>query len=484
MLTDLLLRSIARRRGLKPHTASLHVFPDEKNWRPALLGALSFEHFSGGVFELHVHDGGGHPEDRREAIRAAAPGANLVSDSPSPDLASRTRAAFAVSSKAHVILWSPGALCVARPRAILESASAAREGAAFSSPSGDPACVFVPSAAAIGSPPPALLEPAVGITSPARRLRLAVKILPALPARWLAENHAIQSLRKKSRELCVTVLRRIFLQIPRLVPEQPRLPAADGISVHVLIGVRSYREVVVTLRSFERFTGRRWQFILHDDGTLTAAEFAYLRSHLTSARFITRARADAEMLPALHAHPECRALRGRLPHSLKFFDFRHFAPHDRIIVLDADVLFFKRPAALLALVDQPDHGCWFNAETPEAYCLKRRELEPFLGGPLWHHVNSGVALVEKSALSLDLVEDFLRHFQHRWEHPGLVEQTAFALCASRHGRGGPLPPEYEITSRPWRSRGAVMRHYAAAAKFDLMYLEGVVSLLPRLLRAR
>lgn len=468
--SETLIRLMARPRGLKPSRASLHVFAGEGDWADRLLGALSFEHFSRGAFQLYLHEETPLSDRTKERISRIVTGVTIVQGGD----------VFAVSEKNCAIIWNTAAACVARPSAILSAIDEAKETVGFLGSDRKDACVFLHDREDPHAPRVCETETACGQT--VSRASLLARMLPRNAAKLVLESDIATRSRKAARGAALEVIKAAFFRIPAWVPSRKVAGKPSEISVHLLIGVRSYREAPVTLRSWERFTGRPWNVFLHDDGTLTPEHFRHLEKYCSGYRVISRAESDKAVLDGLAAHPECRKLRTKLPHSLKFFDFRHYAPGERYFVLDADVLFFAEPRELLRLMDDREPGCWFNAESPESYCLTRRALEDFLGKELWRGVNSGVAIVEKKAMSLGFIEKFLAHFDQRWDCSGLAEQTSFALCASEHGVGGFLPKEYEISFQQWKSPGAVMRHYAAHTKFDMMYVEGVVTLLPRLLK--
>ena len=73
----------------------------------------------------------------------------------------------------------------------------------------------------------------------------------------------------------------------------------------------------------------------------------------------------------LAKHPKCLSNRRRHNLFLKFFDFPVYAPYDRFVVLDSDVIFFKRPGEILDWVDAGKEECWFNEDTKEKYCIPR-----------------------------------------------------------------------------------------------------------------
>ena len=58
-----------------------------------------------------------------------------------------------------------------------------------------------------------------------------------------------------------------------------------------------------------------------------------------------------------------------------------------------------------------------------------------------------------------------------------VEQTLFALCASRHGKGGLLPKTYEISLGKNSAEDCIARNYIGTAR-DRFYGEGMKRLRP------
>jgi hypothetical protein len=95
----------------------------------------------------------------------------------------------------------------------------------------------------------------------------------------------------------------------------------------------------------------------------------------------------------------------------------------------------------------------------------------------------------REAMDLELSERLLSTFETTAHHPQFFEQTLYALCASAFNRGGPLPPQYEITWNVFRRPDSICRHYVGPAKFDHLYFEGPATLfahmtLPALLAAK
>ena len=249
------------------------------------------------------------------------------------------------------------------------------------------------------------------------------------------------------------------------------------VSVHMLVSSETWDAGIMAAISFEHFSGCRWPLFIHEDGSVSAAQRAVIERILPGVRFVPRAEADARASDYLSQHPKCLSHRGRHNLFLKFLDFPAYAPEDRFIVLDSDVIFFKRPGEILGWVNAGKEECWFNEDTKEKYCIPRLRIEEALQMKVWERVNTGICLMPKSAISLELSERLITAFESNAHHPQFFEQTLYAVMASGLDRGGMLPSTYNISWGYLRPPGSICRHYVGAFKHDLLYIEGAPSLL-------
>jgi len=244
------------------------------------------------------------------------------------------------------------------------------------------------------------------------------------------------------------------------------------VSLHMVLSKSGVLMGQMTLRSLEFHSGFRWAPVLHDDGTLTDADVAELRENFPDARVIRRTEADAALDEALAGYPHCRENRVKHPWFLKVFDTRHFAPHDRYIVIDSDIVFFRKPDFVLEWMRSRPETFWFMEDTKEKYSSARAGIETAMGFPIWERVNSGFDLMVRPAVELSLAETFLERCAPMAREYQFLEQTFFAVAGSAWARGGKLPTEYEISWTNLRRPGAVCRHYVGPFKNDALFIEG------------
>lgn len=252
------------------------------------------------------------------------------------------------------------------------------------------------------------------------------------------------------------------------------------IPVHVLTGADDWRLAAWTLASWFHFSENAWPVVIHDDGTLPNDARASLEVLFPKARFILRKEADATMEPVLKAFPFCYEYRGMHPRALRIFDVPHFTTSERFILFDSTLLFFSFPREILDWVNAKNNECWFNEDAEERSLLSAHEAQAELNVKLWSRVNSGLGLIHKSAIDLDFCDKALAETSILRGKIERIEQTLYALCASRHGKGGLLPKRYEVSSGKHSAGNAVSRNYVGAAR-ERFYGEGLKRLAPVLL---
>jgi hypothetical protein len=252
-----------------------------------------------------------------------------------------------------------------------------------------------------------------------------------------------------------------------------------SIPIHLLTGAEDWRLAAWMLASFFHFTGDAWPIVVHDDGTLTDEARDTLPAMFPRVRFISRGESDIAMAKALVSFPHCADYRSSHPLALKVFDIPHFAESERFMVFDSDLLFFKKPAEILAWVRAENDECWFNEDAAESALITEKEAREELGVALWPRVNSGLCLMHKPAIDLAFCEQALSRTTILRGKVWRIEQTLLALCASRHGKGGLLPKTYEVSLGKSASPNVIARHYVGAVR-DQFYGEGLPYLARRL----
>ncbi|MFH1497038.1 MAG: hypothetical protein ABII82_04350, partial [Verrucomicrobiota bacterium] len=256
----------------------------------------------------------------------------------------------------------------------------------------------------------------------------------------------------------------------------------ETLPIHVVAGKNHSDMALWMLAGFFYHTARNWPVVLHDDGTLDPSQLETWQGRGLRLRVVGRLEADDITAPALRACPLLAGYRAAHPLGIKLVDVPHLLNGGRGMLLDADIAFFARPAEILDWADGHDvRASWFNADVGEASNVPPDVALAKFGVTLWRRVNSGLCLLGQDVMDPDFCEAVLREGTILRGHVWRVEQTLFALNASRAGRGGLLPGSYEVSLDKHAGEGCVARHYVGQVR-DRLWAEGVRRLAPLVLQ--
>lgn len=200
--------------------------------------------------------------------------------------------------------------------------------------------------------------------------------------------------------------------------------------VHSLICHRDVDMALLCLNSLLKHSLEPLRIVLHDDGSLTAADIDKLYAGIPGAKIITRAETDELMRPVLARYPNCTTFRERWPTGLKLIDIPVLASDD-IASIDTDILFF-RPFTGMFRWPGDSTAALFMQDYQDAYSLKPWQLGTL---KLPSRLNAGLMFIRKNAYDLDFIERSLHDLESKsaggldWFH----EQTCWAIFAHRAG---------------------------------------------------
>jgi hypothetical protein len=220
-------------------------------------------------------------------------------------------------------------------------------------------------------------------------------------------------------------------------------------------------------------TGKQWQFVFHDDGSLSAKDKLALLDAVADARVIMSEESNMKLGKHLEAHPLCWKCRNIHPLSRKLFDVPFFCSGDRYISIDTDVLFHRRPVELLEWVGDSRGRTLFMQDIKDCTLPQAREAARLLGGEVVGKINTGIIAIESRVLSLDLIERCLRDTAMFEADSWYIEQSLYGVLSSLESDAELLDPKlYEIpVGRPFEG-SAVATHYIGAIRHEF-YSRGV-----------
>jgi hypothetical protein len=248
----------------------------------------------------------------------------------------------------------------------------------------------------------------------------------------------------------------------------PALPPAGGAAVelHLLTGRRFWYQTAFCLWSFARQAGRPVAPVIYDDGTLAAEHREPLRRLFPATRFITQ----AEAIERLDAHlprsrfPVLRERWDNYPNIRKLID-PHLARGGWKLVIDSDLLFFRRPDFLLAWLDGPTRPL-HAVDCESSYGYSRGLMQELAGSPVAELVNVGLTGLQSESVDWDQLESWCRSLIGRERTSYYLEQALVAMLVA--GRPCAIAPAADYVTLPRSTEArecrAVMHHYVAESK--------------------
>lgn len=179
------------------------------------------------------------------------------------------------------------------------------------------------------------------------------------------------------------------------------------------------------LKSLIQYSGEVWDIWIADGG-LDEQSAALLKAHFPGIQIVRSGELSELSVSKLRQFPLCswlRHQRGYAP-SIKLFDpLFHVAPH-RFLLLDSDILFFRKPEVLLSLLRNEDN------RSAHAFNLENGRI------------NSGLGVIDPELIAPEDIERHLASMTSKQRWGWVVEQDLYASLVRDRFQG--LPSEYAV----------------------------------------
>lgn len=261
--------------------------------------------------------------------------------------------------------------------------------------------------------------------------------------------------------------RREMEEAAKHLPELPEFPGTQPVTLHLMTGRRFWYQTIFCLHSFSRSARTTVRAELYDDGSLDKGCTTFLAKLGPGIRIHTAAELQSkldQLLPASR-FPTLRDRWWRYPNIRKLTDV-HLGRSGWKLVVDSDLLFFRRPEFLLNWLSapaQPLHA----VDCRENYGYSRPLMERLAGAPIPPLVNVGLCALRSDELNWDELEAWCVELIARERASYFLEQALVAMIVARL-QPCAVAPGADYVTQPERSEvlapHAVMHHYVAASK--------------------
>jgi hypothetical protein len=257
-----------------------------------------------------------------------------------------------------------------------------------------------------------------------------------------------------------------------------RLPPPEPVSgtrapAYFLTGQRFWHQTAFCAHSLRRNGGEGTPLIFTSDGSLDGACASALLAIFPDARILSDRDAEGRIAavlpptryPVLHAHRGRFVLLRKLLDTLT--DMEGYG-----LVLDSDMLFWRRPDSLLARAER-EQPFYLSDIGEEGYTLPLRELKSALGVEAAAGVNSGLVAAHAGKVDWDLMERACRLLVGSAGDQRLLEQTLWAIALGGQDAKRLCEADYRVVIDPdgWRAameENPVLIHYAWHARLPFV----------------
>ncbi len=244
----------------------------------------------------------------------------------------------------------------------------------------------------------------------------------------------------------------------QLAPQDVPPPPDDEPPVCFLTGKKYWHQTAFCAHSLEHAAGRTFHFQFFDDGSfdqtlIREANRLFPRASIHDAASL--ATSLDQHLPA-NRYPILRAHRLVYPHLKKLTDL-HCGQNSPRLVLDSDMLFFRRPNALLDWLATPT--CPLHmADVDDAYGYPQDVLSSLSTSTIPSRVNVGVLGLNSAQINWSRLESICATLLSLHGPSYYLEQALSALILSELPPATSLPVAQYLT---WPNRDECVRPTAA-----------------------
>lgn len=285
---------------------------------------------------------------------------------------------------------------------------------------------------------------------------------------WHRPRAAVRQSWREGGPINQWITRRGRRAMAAAVSELPPRPAppADAPEVCFLTGRRFWYQTAFCFWSLSEHAGRPLRVVIYDDGSFDAPLRAECVRLFPGARLISA----GEIATQLDAHlpeqkfPTLRARRRVYPNLRKLTDV-HAGNRGWRLVLDSDMIFFRRPNALLTWLDAPERPLHM-ADVMDAYGYSPALLAALAGQPVPSRLNVGVCGLRSDGIDWTQLESWNRRLVEAEGTSYYEEQALVALMLA--GRDAECLSAADYLLMPadaeCRSPTAAMHHYVDLSK--------------------
>lgn len=253
----------------------------------------------------------------------------------------------------------------------------------------------------------------------------------------------------------------------------PECHTVDDFEIHMLCRKKDAAMLAWSLMSFINQTGICPRVVVHEDGSFDKKTILKLE-HKFPGLEVLRLEKASQMIDNIPGLSEKLLEHRKRGHKLiyKLVDILLLSHAKKVMVLDSDVLFFKKPSEILEFINGKSpyealiscHDGTYDLMTSEEYSRKHELLRKKTD-----EMNSGIILFQKNKITTDMM---LEYFENTLRKPRdyFVEMTGWASLISQTNFNFLPIEKYIVKGKP--EVNTMAKHFTSPRRHEF-YIYGI-----------
>jgi hypothetical protein len=250
-------------------------------------------------------------------------------------------------------------------------------------------------------------------------------------------------------------------------------PGNKKFTVYFLTGKKYWYQTAFCFYTFQKLSGLNIHAFFIDDGSFDQQLSEQVKKQFPSSTIVLK----EEILDCLNKElpldkfPAIRKRRLEYPHLRKLTDIHIFHSDGPKLVLDSDMLFFKKPDELINWMENPDSFV-FMKDIEQSYGYNEDLMASMSKAPIPEKLNVGIAGIHSERISWKKVNEWISQLQQEAGTSYLQEQAITAMVASSEKYRFLNDREYKVLPQiKGKEIPEILHHYVADSKYDY-YVKG------------
>lgn len=278
---------------------------------------------------------------------------------------------------------------------------------------------------------------------------------------WKIQNHLDL--------LKIKIIRSMTYRAFTKILDTPPITSHDDaqVEVHSLIDHDFLIYYLMAIKSLAFFSTKKLSIYCHCcKPNMTPEDIAMLRKHIQGVHFIERDKADTQMNEALKKYKTCHKYRTEheaiIGTSAKFFDQLLISKTNKLILMDADTMFFKTPTEVDDWIDSDGQQSFYLKDKINWFCIPYPKINSIEGMPkVVPLFNAGLLCFDKRSLTenMNRVEEVMALIEANDGDFSGLDQTMYALLLPNQTQLPTSTYSCDINQKVDADANIIFKHY-------------------------